>query len=347
MKQKKNVTLEDVAQLAQVSIATVSMVLNTPDSKRVSQPTKQRVVEAVRQLNYQPANYAQRMRGKGSTILGLIIPDLMNQFYPEITCGFSNAADKLGYNVILLNSRNQVDREEFFTDTLIGMRVAGAAICGANFASQQEQLREKAIVNRLMTAGIPVVRLDRYDDEDRCPCVGIDNRQASACMTQHLIDDGHRNIALFAPKQRVYIQEERCIGYCKTMEQNGLEPRIFETDQINFSDIRPTMERMLADPCGFTALFNAASDMGAIECIKCAAQLGMRVPDDLSIAGFDDIYLANIVNPSLTTIFQPKYEIGKIAMQMLACMIDSEKMEEKSVMLPFEYIKRDSTRTLK
>ncbi len=343
-KKASTVKLEDVAKRAKVSIATASIVINTPESKRVSEPTRKRVLEAVEALNYRPASYAQQMRGKNPAILGLIIPDLMNQFYPEVTCGFSDTANQLGYNVILLNSRNEVAQEEFFTDTLISMRVAGVAICGANSENQEESQREKALVKRLISQGISVVRLDRYDDDPICPYVGIDNYQASFCMTEQLIlEGGHKKIALFVPYQRVYIQEERCRGYRDAMEKYGLLPSIFETDQIHFTDINEKMKALFLGNQRFTALFNAASDIGAIECIKQAASLGLRVPQDLSIAGFDDIYLANIVNPSLTTICQPKYDIGKTAMQMLARMISNEDLEEKNILLPFHYIKRNST----
>lgn len=337
------VKLEDVAAKAKVSIATASIVLNTTDSRRVSAATRKRVMDAAQELQYRPASYAQQMRGKNPTILGLIIPDLMNQFYPEVTCGFSNHANTLGYNVVLLNSRNDIDREEFFIETLIGMRVAGVALCGVYSTHPQDKQREKELIKRLMSLDIPVVCLDRYDEAPICPYVGIDNYKAGYCMTEKLIEAGHKNIALFEPHLSLHIVEERCRGYYDAMNKYNLTPASFKSNQMDFTDIPQQMEAMLQSRIKFTALFNAGSDMGAIECIKYAVSKGVRIPQDMSIAGFDDIYLANIVNPSLTTICQPKYEIGKSGLKLLAQMIENKKLTEQNIVLPYEYVQRNST----
>lgn len=342
-RRKQVAKLTDVAGLAGVSTATASIVLNEPENNRFSEETVKRVLEAARELQYQPASYAQQMKGKNLSVIGLIIPDLMNHYYPELTCGFTHQANNMGYNVILLNSNNNITQEQFFIETLIGMQVAGVALCGAYSADE----RELELVKRLISVDIPVVRFDRYDFNKICPYIGIDNFRAGYCITEKLIQAGHKNIACFSPKEPVFIVAERCRGYKTAMEDYRLKEEFFQINDNEFGSIYQNVQIMWNSKERSTALFTPGGDMDAIECIKSAANLGINVPGDLSIAGFDDIYLANIINPALTTIRQPKYEMGETAMKLLNRMISNEEIEEEGVLLPFEYIARESTRTIR
>ena len=155
------VTIKDIAEMAGVSTATVSMVINAKDGK-ISEATRERVMKVVNELGYRPAAYARQMKGKNSRILGLIIPDLRNHFYPELTSGFSDKAEKEKYQVLLLNSRNKIESEEQFVRTLISMSVSGIAFCGVNAADIEISNRECNLMRTLQKNGIAVVQLDRY-----------------------------------------------------------------------------------------------------------------------------------------------------------------------------------------
>lgn len=340
------VRLKDVAERANVSIATASMALSMNEEfrGRLSDETRERVLQIADEMNYHPAAFAKQMKGKTSRIIGLVIPDLMNQFYPEIACGFSNTANKLGYNVILLNSRNEISREKSFIETMLEMRVDGAAICGANLNCEKERNQQNKIYRKLFQADIPVVMVDRYDDNAHFPYVGIDNYQATFMMTENLIKDGHRRIAAIVSATDVYILKERKRGYVEAMRSYGLEPYYLSVNTSDVEDIRKKSREIMESDRGFTALFNTHSDIGAIEAIRCANQLGKNIPDDISIAGFDDISVSSLLNPSLTTIAQPKYEIGKQAMKTLNRMIEENTLEAENVLLPCEFIRRDSTK---
>lgn len=342
-KRKQVTKLTDVAKLAGVSTATASIVLNEPEKNRFTEETVKRVLDAARKLQYQPASYAQQMKGKNLSVIGLIIPDLMNHYYPELTCGFTHQANNMGYNVILLNSNNNITQEQFFIETLIGMKVAGVALCGVYSADE----RELELVKRLISVGIPVVRFDRYDFNKICPYIGIDNFRAGYCIIEKLIQAGHKRIACFSPKEPVFIVAERCRGYKTAMENFGLRSEFFYINNSEFGSVYQNIQAMWNSGKNFTAVFTPGGDMDAIESIKSAANLGINVPGDLSIAGFDDIYLANIINPALTTIRQPKYEMGETAMKLLSKMINNEKIEKEGVLLPFEYIARESTRAIR
>lgn len=340
VKRNRRAKITDVADLAKVSATTVSIILKAPDNNRFSEKTVMKVLKAAEELQYQPSLFAQQMRGKNLSVIGLIIPDLMNHFYPEVTSGFTKQANIMKYNVILLDSNNSIDQEQQFADTLIQMRVSGVAICGVYSADE----REIEMIKRLNSAGIPVVRFDRYNENETCPYVGIDNYHAGYHITEKLIRSGHKHITCFSPKDPVFIVSERRRGYLTAMENYGLASdfRCFESNE--FGGIYQAIQNMWNSENRATAIFTPGGDMDAIECIKSASTLKIDIPDELSIAGFDDIYISNIIKPALTTIRQPKFEMGVAAMRLLYKLINNENLSKKGILLPFEYVARESTR---
>lgn len=331
--------LTDVARLAGISTSTVSYILKDPENNRFSEETNQKVLDAVEKLNYIPATFAQQMKGKTLPVIGLIIPSIENHFYPEVTSGFTAQANKLGYNVILLNSNNSIEQEQSFIDTLISMNVSGVAMCGVSSVED----REKDIVKRLNSLAIPIVRFDRYVAEDDCPSVGIDNYQAGYYMTERIIQGGHKKIACILPKNSVFIVEERKRGYKDAMRKNNLQELVYTFESTDFGSIYGCLQMLMGNEKP-TAVFTPGGDMDAIEVIKSAGRLNINVPNDLSIAGFDDIYVSEMINPSLTTIRQPKFKIGEAAMKLLQNLIDGKNLKEGKVLLPFEFIARESVK---
>lgn len=342
-KSKQNVKLTDVAELANVSIATASIIINNPEKNRFSEATRNKVLEAAEKLNYMPTGYIQQAKGKSIPTIGLVIPDLRNVYYPELASGFSRLANELGYQVILVDIDNSFRKEQSALDNLVQMKVSGIALCGAA-DGKEENAKEQAMIKRMMDAGIPVVQYDRYDTNSVCPYVGIDNFRAGYCMTEKMIQAGHRNLALLMNKNTSVSVHERKRGYKMAMEQYGCVPGIFEYDVHQYGSIYQQFHQIIQSDRRYTAIFTINGDIDAIECIRAAGKMGIRVPTDLSIAGFDDVSLAEVVDPALTTIYQPTYEIGETAMRLLASMIEERNVEEQNVILPFEYVVRESTR---
>lgn len=342
VRKNQRAKITDVADLAKVSAATVSIILKDPNNNRFSERTVKKVLKAAEELQYQPSLFAQQMRGKNLPVIGLIIPDLMNHFYPEVTSGFTKQASLMKYNVILLDSNNSIDQEQQFADTLIQMRVSGVAICGVYSADE----REVEVIKRLNSTGIPVVRFDRYNENESCPYVGIDNYHAGYHITEKLIQSGHKRITCLSPKTPVFIVSERRRGYLKAMEDYDLESdvRCFECNE--FGGIYQTLQDMWKMDTKATAIFTPGGDMDAIECIKSASTLKIDIPCELSVAGFDDIYISNIIRPALTTIRQPKFEMGSAAMRLLYKLIANESISKNGILLPFEYVARESTRII-
>lgn len=342
-RRKQAAKLSDVAGMAGVSIATASIILNNPEKNRFSEQTRQKVLETAEKLQYIPASYAQQMKGKDIAVIGLIIPDLMNSYFPEITSGFSRLANKLGYQVMLLDTANNFQREQSFIETLIRMRVAGVGLCGTSGTYEAE---EQILIKKMMAMDIPVVQFDRYSTDSVCPYVGIDNFRAAFCMTGKMIQAGHHKLALLMCEDTSFIVKERYRGYMEAMKQYGYQSAVFTYDYEQFGSIYQQFNQIVNSEEHYTAIFTISGDIDAIECIRAADKMGIRVPADLSIAGFDDISMAEVINPALTTIYQPKFEIGETAMRLLATMIDKQKLEEQNVILPFEYVVRESTRVI-
>lgn len=339
---KHTAKLSDVAREASVSIATASIILNNPEKDRFSVSTRERVLKAAENMNYrQPSQAVLRKRER--PIVGLVIPNLANQFYPEITSAFSRKANEQGYHVMVLDMANSFQKERDFIRILLQMRVAGVAICGA---CQKEEEQEQKLIRQIMRAGIPVVQFDRYARNSACPCVGIDNYHASVCMVTRLIHAGHRSIALLRCEDVPYIVLERQRGYEDTMARYGLKSRIITYEQGYFGTIYQELYNLMNSSESCTALFAIGGDVEAIECIRASGKMGFRVPEDLSVAGFDDVSMAEVINPGLTTIYQPKAEIGEATMRLLASMIVRNTLTESNIFLPFECKVRESTRAI-
>lgn len=336
---KRAAKLSDVAREASVSIATASIILNNPEKDRFSESTRTRVRRAAEQVHYtHPAGTAPRKRER--PIVGLVIPDLANQFYPEITSAFSRKANEQGYQVMILDMANSFQKERDFIRILLQMRVAGVAICGA---CEKDEAEEQKLIRQILRAGIPAVQFDRYTQNTACPYVGIDNYHAGLCMTARLIQAGHRSIALLRCREVPRIVLERQRGYEDAMARYGLTPHIITYAQGCFGSIYQELYKLMHPDRRCTALFAIGGDVEAIECIRASGKMGFRVPQDLSIAGFDDVSMAEVINPGLTTISQPKAEIGETAMGLLASMIRRHTLTENNILLPFECLVREST----
>ncbi len=346
--EKKRVTLRDVAKKANVSVATVSIVINGNNQMRIREKTRQRILDVARELNYQPDLNAQILKGKTSSMIGLLIPDITNPFYPEVVRGVTDKANSLGYNVILFNSDNKLEQEAFFIDTLKSLKVAGVIICGVDDGGEQEA----ALLATLDRDGIPVVAVDRGVLNGKIPSVMIENREACFEAVEYLIKGGHKRIAFVETGQSVGIMEDRFRGYKEALEAYGLEVskdlfyHLKSTNLEYLHQANGLVKKIRRAKPKITAIF-ATADVVAIEIIRAAKQLNIRVPEDLSVIGFDDIQLAELIDPPLTTVWQPKYEMGQISMIVLNSMIKEELVAQKTVILAPKFIPRKSAQSLK
>ncbi|MCG0276298.1 MAG: LacI family transcriptional regulator [Thermosediminibacteraceae bacterium] len=329
-------TIYDVAKRAKVSIATVSRVLN--NSPLVSEKTRERVKKAIEELNYSPNVIASALTKKSTLTLGLLIPDIANPFFAELARGVEDASADFGFNIIICNTDYRSDKEAEYIRLLKQKSIDGFIISTAYY-------NDENVIN-LIKSNTPVVILGRdIDGEDMVVDVVVsDNVNGGYIATKHLIDLGHKNIACLLGPPQVKVNLDREKGYLKAMEEAGLKVRpeliVFGDFKVEFG-FKKAIE-LLSLEHRPTAFF-AANDLTAIGVIKAARFMGLEVPRDISVVGYDNTMLAEIVDPPLTTVNQQMRKMGYMATEFLIKRIKGESSGGQRIVLDVDLVVRRST----
>jgi len=325
-------TILDVALKAKVSIATVSRVVND-SSHKVNSTTRKNVLNAVKELDYRPNALAKGLLKKKTMTVGIIIPDISNPYYAEIVRGIQDLADQFGYAIILLNTDRNQDRiikHIYFLreKSADGIIFSGGIIHGERVLSSLKELRERVVV------------IGRHKVD--FPAVVIDNVGGAAKAIQHLIGFNHRRIGFIGGPDKSTSSRERLSGYKSALIQNSCP---IDKNLIKKGDLTPRSGYLLAKELiqeePLTAIL-AANDQMAFGAIRAAKELGSKVPEALSVVGFDNIPFSSYFDPSLTTVEIPMYHVGAAAMEMLVNLI-SGKHSEKVRWFDTKLLVRDST----
>ncbi len=304
------VTLKEVAEKAGVSVATVSRVLNAPE--KVKPPTRSRVQAVVQALDYRPSRVARRLRVSygHSNLLGLVIPDIQNPFFADITRGVEDVAYAHGYALILSNSDESIEKQRLCLDTLCMESVDGVIL-----PPVREQDEDVA---GLIERGIPVVYVDRRMKKIRFDTVVSSNEQGAYEAVSLLIRRGHQRIGLIGGIPNISTSKERRQGYEHALVEHGLalDPALIREGDSRHESGYQIARELLQQPHPPTALFtgNNLMTLGALAAIH---SLGLRIPDDVAIVGYDDMSWALALNPPLTVVSQPGYEIGRRAAELM------------------------------
>jgi len=322
----------DVAHKAKVSIATVSRVTNNSPHK-VNSVTRKRVLEAIRELDYRPNALAKGLLNKKTMTIGVIIPDISNPYYAEIVRGIQDLADHHGYAIILLNTdRNQerIIKHIYFLreKSADGIIFSGGIIHGEKVLSALRELRERVVV------------IGRHKVD--FPSIMIDNIGGAARATQHLLDLRHKRIGFIGGPNESTTGKERLSGYKNALLQRGCP---VDKLLIVKGDLTPTsgyhLGKELLQKEHPTAIF-AANDLMAFGVIRAANELGLNVPEDLAVVGFDNIPFSSYFEPSLSTVAIPMVHVGAASMEMLVNLI-SKKNSERMRWFNTQLLIRDST----
>lgn len=302
------VTMRDVAERANVSVTTVSHVIN--DTRPVSYELRQRVLAAMDELGYQPNRLARSLRRGQTHTIGMIIPDNSNPFFAEVARGVEDTSFKQGYSVILCNSDGDLDKELLYTNVLAEKRVDGILFVAAGLSTER--------ILDLQAQRMPLVVVDRDIPGAAVDSVLTDNARGGWLATRHLIDLDHRRIGCITGPSDITPSADRITGYRRALGEAGipLDEALLVKGDFRYEGGYQAASQLLSTRHRPTAIF-ACNDLMAIGAISAALAQGLRVPDDLSVVGYDDVRLASFANPPLTTIAQPKYEIGVIAATML------------------------------
>lgn len=310
-------TLDDVARVARVSTATVSRCINDP--KMVSKPTRERVDAAIKSLGYTPNFAARFMAAKRTFTIGAIIPTMENAIFARGLQAFQEELHNRGYTLLVSSSAYESEVEEEQIRTLVARGADGLLLIGHD--------RDPTIYDYLERQRVPVLVAWTYDKTARAPSIGFDNRAAMRALTEKVIAMGHRRIAMIsavtAQNDRA---RQRVAGVREAMAAHSLDPSSLDPVEVPYGIMngKAAFEELMArDPRPSIVL--CGNDVLAVGAVRGAGQLGLEVPTDVSITGFDDIELAQVVSPELTTVHVPHREMGKMAARELVAMIEEKR----------------------
>lgn len=328
-------TMRDVARLAGVSVATVSAVINS--TAHVSERRTQRVREAMEALDYYPDQVARSLKVGRTDVIGMVIPDITNPFYPEVVRGVEDAAREQGYSVILCNSNEDPEQERRLLDTLFSRRVDGVVIACSDSSTAYDTLLRRRF---------PIVFVDRIPLGLTAGCVATDNVDAGFSATQHLIELGHERIAFIAGRLIVTPHADRLEGFRRAMQAHGLPVRE-EYLRMGSHTVEAGWQataELLALKERPTALISSNNKM-LMGLLGAVATLNVRCPGEVSIIGFDDYAWTEHFTPRLTMIGQASYQMGHTALEMLVSQVRAtgEKPKQDMLLLKAELKVRDST----
>jgi len=321
-------TIKDVAKLANVSKATVSRVINNKGN--VSPKVIERVREAIKQLEYVPSGVARSLINKTTGLIGLLIPDIVNPFFPALARGVEDAAHQYGYTVVLCNSDNDIQTEERYIEKMQQQSVDGMILVTANWLP---------ISNRLSRMQFPIVICDRYKKDMLMDSVTVDNFLAGFEATEYLIHKGHKDIVYISTSDSIDSIWQREKGYKAAMKKHSLNINV-QYGSLSIESGFLVTEQLLRSHIP-SAIFTA-NDLVALGAMKAIQQKGLRIPEDIAILGCDDIMFASISSPTLSTIQQPAYQMGVKAMELLVQKINGDTTV-KNITLEHKLILREST----
>ena len=329
------VTMRQIAERANVSIGTVSHVIN--QTAAVRHKLRERVLEAIRSMGYQPSALAQGLRKNRTNMLGMVIPDITNPFFPGVVRGVEDVAYQRSFRVVLCNADNDPSKEASYVRELRSYHIAGLLIIPAAGGDIAGHLRAYA------SASVPVVCVDRVPDGWEGDSVLVANAEGAYLATRHLIQMGHKHLAVIAGPLKLTNAAERLKGFKRALKEARIanEPEFVQEarfDTVSGYQAALRLLRMLPRP---TAIF-ACNDLMAFGVLQAARELNLRCPEDLSIAGFDSLEFTKFTDPSLTSVYQPGYQVGATAARLLLQRIDGMRSAPKKVVLPTEFKKRNS-----
>jgi LacI family repressor for deo operon, udp, cdd, tsx, nupC, and nupG len=328
--------IRDVARLAGVSTATVSRALTDPD--RVSPASRARVLEAVAQVGYLPNPMARSLRSQKTRMVLVVLPDLANTFFSKILQGIEETLFAAGYGMIIGNLDGSPEKEARFAAFTAAGQVDGALLLNGHLFGQTRDGRGEA-----MRAAVPLVALCEAIPSAPVPQIEVDNRAAARGATAHLAALGHRRIAYLAGPPGNALEVERYAGYLEGLAEANLAPDpdlVLPGDYTLEAGARAAL-RLLESPRRPTAVFSSNDEM-AIGLMRGLAEGGLRVPDDVSVAGFDDIEFAAVADPPLTTVRQPRGALGRTGAAVLLDLMAGREAPAR-IRLGTELVVRGST----
>ncbi|WP_391118145.1 LacI family DNA-binding transcriptional regulator [Psychrobacillus sp. L3] len=330
-------TIKDIAREAGVSITTVSRVLNNK-AEGMSKETREKVLQVMEELNYQPNKLARGLVTKRSNMLGLIVPNISNPFFPELCRGAEDEANQRDYSLIICNSDDQSQKEENYLRLLQEQQVDGVLLSSKNRLSQTSK-------DKLESGKIAYVLFDRGEEASNHSGVFLDNEKGGYIAGKHLTDLGHTKIACMTGPSEILNAQQRLSGFQRALTEATIElPKSFILVGDFKMEVAYLVAKKFLQKNSVSAIF-ASNDLMACGIYQAAHELGIQIPEQLSIVGFDDIPLVTALIPKLTTVRQGTYEMGRKAIELLINEIENNSSE--GVVFDPALIVRESTKKIK
>jgi LacI family transcriptional regulator len=323
---KAKATLKQIAKELNVSVSTVSKALN--DSPEISDQTKTKIKEYAKLKNYKPNIIGLNLKNRKTKTIGVIIPNILNSFFAKVFSGIEKVADKKGYNVIMCISNESLTKEVYTLEMLSNGTIDGFIL---SVSEEAQKLNSYDHFSEIINEGTPIVMFDRIANSINCDKVIVDDFDSAYNSTQHLIDSGCKNIALFSSIDNLSVGKLRVEGYLTALTKNNItinEAIILRTDSEE--DLKTKID-VLFDHHTIDGIF-ALDENDSVAALKIGLKKGYAIPENLSIIGFADGILASRrLTPSLTTVSQHGVEIGEVAAKLLI-----DRLESNQETLPYE-----------
>jgi DNA-binding LacI/PurR family transcriptional regulator len=339
MKKKPNITIVDIAGALNISKSTVSRALS--DSHGINPETKKRILEFAEKNDYRPDFLGQSLRNRSSKTIGVIIPAYNIPFYSIAICGIQDYAMKQGYNVMVCHSREQYDVEIRNVEALLAANVDGMIISVARDTEKNEH------IHRLKKKGIPLVLFNRVIENFKAAKVVVNDYYGAYNMVKYLVGTGCKNIAHIAGPSNLLLSMNRKAGYLDALKDSGIEvcQEIITEGDFTVESGISCIDVLLKTRKKIDAVF-CVCDAVAFGAMKVLKENGIKIPDDISVAGFTNEPMAEMIEPTLTTVRQPIYEIGETAARLLFAQFNDPDLPAELCVMETDIIVRNSTRKI-
>lgn len=331
----KSSTIIDIAQKLQISPSTVSRALSNHPGIR--KETKEQVKKIAQELHYSPNPIARNLKNNRSTTIGIIVPEIKHDFFSSAISGIEEVAYQNGYTIIVCQSNESFEREVVNTNVLIHHRVAGIIVSISQNTKSSDHFQD------VLKRKIPLVFFDRVCEGVNASKVVIDDYQSAYDAVEYLIKKGYKKIAHFAGPKELGICINRKSGYIDALKKNGM---LLHHDYIRYGGLHEqdgyhSMDAMLEEKIIPDAIF-AVNDPVAIGAFQRIREEGLKIPDDIAIIGFSNNKITGLIDPPLTTVDQPSFEMGRKAAEMLINVLEDKTSVAKALVLPTKLIVRGS-----
>jgi len=317
------ITIKDIAKICGVSYTTVSRALN--NDKEINQDTRKKIMKIAQSLDYIPNAIARGLVKNKTNMVGLLIPDITTPYWPEVAKGVEDFANEQGYQVFLCNTDWSEAKEILYKETLLEKRVDGLIVGPVSERTSHLFIEKET----------PIVFLESRLDNEQSSFIAINNVEGGIEATKHLLDLGHKQIACIVGKEDIVTHKQRLMGYKEALGLYNIEVdnKLITMSRNNTIEAGyDAVARLLKNNVHFTAIF-ALNDILALGAIKAFEDFSLSIPEDISIIGYDDIMFAAFPKINLTTVRQPKYDMGRLASEILI-----EKIRSKNTMQPRQII---------